>query len=306
MTSTNDALILVGGTGGLGMDIAKGLVAAEGYGSHKAIVRDVTKAKALQEMGWTLVELADYFDTSGLEHAMVGAKTVVSAFGGGDLIKLETATIEAAKKAGATLFVPSQFGTDYRHWDLYFPFLASKQETLKVAKDAGMPTLIVFTGCFTETSMPFLFDIENNKATLVGDPNSMAKVSFTRRSDIGKVLAKALSDDTVLPSGEDEIAILSISGETMSFKEFIEVYERVSGKTMEIEYIDPAAAKINEQELLAKGFEGDFQAFMGSFVLHLLGEPERGSTGLNTSEEAKSYGLKLETVEETLCSLYGW
>jgi putative NADH-flavin reductase len=304
MTS-NDALILVGGTGGLGMELAKGLVSTKGYGSYKAIVRDVTKAKALQDIGWTWVEVVDYFDSSALENAFIGAKTVISTFGGGDLVKLETATIDAAKKAGATLFVPSQFGTDYRRWDLHFPFLAVKQDVLKAAKDAGLPVLVVFTGCFTETSMPFMFDLDNNKATLVGSADSTAKASFTRRSDIGKVLAKALTDDTLLPTGDTDIAYLSISSEEMTFKEFIETYERVTGKTMAIEYIDPAAAKVKEQELLSKGFAGDFVAFLGSFVLHLLGEPERGSTGLNTTAEATSYGIKLETVEETLRSLYG-
>jgi NmrA-like family len=304
--TNNDALIIVGGTGGLGMEIAKGLISAEGYGSYKAIVRDAAKAKALEDIGWTLVELSDYFDKSGLENAMVGAKTVVSTFGGGDLTKLEFATIEAAKNAGATLYVPSQFGVDHRQWDTSFPFIAAKLTPLEAAKKAGLPTLVVFTGAFTDVSMPFLFDLENNKATLVGDSNSTAQISFTRRSDIGKVLAKALSDDTLLPTGGDkDISFLSISSETMTFKEYIKVYERVTGKTLEIEYLDPADALVKEKELLAKGFEGDFVAFLGSFVLHLLGEPERGSTGLNLSAEAVSYGVKLETVEETFRSLNG-
>jgi hypothetical protein len=54
------------------------------------------------------VEVTDYFNPVELETAMAGAKTVVSTFGGGDIAKLDIASINAAKAVGATLFVPSQ------------------------------------------------------------------------------------------------------------------------------------------------------------------------------------------------------
>jgi uncharacterized protein YbjT (DUF2867 family) len=297
-------LIFLGGTGGLGKEVAKGLVNTDGFSSYKAIVRDATKAKALEDMGWTLVEVPNFFDEVALEQALNGAKTVVSTFGGGDIVKLEIAIVEAAKKVGASLFAPSQFGVDYHRWSLTFPFLPAKQEVMKAATNAGLPILIMMVGIFSDTTLPFLFDLENGKATVVGDATSTVKVSFTRRSDIGKVLAKALTDCSVLPSGDNDTVFLSISGEALSFKEAIEVYERVTGKKIEIEYIDKDTALEQEKELLSKGFQGDAGAFLGSFVLHLKGELERGLTGANTSEDVNSCGVKLETLEETLRSLY--
>jgi hypothetical protein len=146
--TTNNTLILVGGTGGLGMKIAKGLATAEGFDAKKAIVRDLAKGKELEEMGWTLVPVADYMDATALEAAFVGAKTVVSTFGGADQIALEKATVAAAKKAGASLFVPSQFGVDWRRWPNQHPILASKQQVLDAAKEADLPALNVFVGYF--------------------------------------------------------------------------------------------------------------------------------------------------------------
>jgi NmrA-like family len=121
--AASNTLILVGGTGGLGMKIAKGLATAVGFDKKKAIVRDAVKGKELEDMGWTLVPVADFTDAAALEAAFVGAKTVVSTFSGADLVALEKATVAAAKKVGASLFVPAQFGVDYRRWPNRPPIL---------------------------------------------------------------------------------------------------------------------------------------------------------------------------------------
>jgi uncharacterized protein YbjT (DUF2867 family) len=297
------SLILVGGTGGLGMEIAKGLVKSVGFSSYKALVRDIAKRKALEEIGWTLVEVSNYYDAAELEKAIQGAKVVVSTFGGNDVDKLDIATVYAAKKVGVELFVPSRFGIDHRRWSRSNPFLNAKLQVSAVAKEVGMPILSVSNGYFSDWIFDFVADPANGKARIVGDGS--AKISFTRRSDIGKVLAMALEDSKLTNDMIDNETSLSIEGETLTFKEAIATLERVTGKKFDIEYLDPTAALKQEQDLLAKGMQGDLGAFWGSFVLHLLGEPARGITGSDTSEEAKSYGVKLEKLSETLESVYG-
>ena len=121
MTSQSKTLFLIGGTGGLGFELAKGLVTAEGYASRKALVRDAalvrdnadTKAAGLKAMGWELVTFSDYANAEALQTALKGAHTIVSALSGGEMVTLETAIVDAAKANGASLFVPSQFGVDY-------------------------------------------------------------------------------------------------------------------------------------------------------------------------------------------------
>ena len=297
------SLILVGGTGGLGIEIAKGLVKSEGFSAYKAIVRNAEKGKVLQDMGWTLVEVPDYFDDVALVSALLGAKTVVSTFGGNDLVKLDIATAHAAKKAGVELFVPSRFGVDYRRWSLSNPLLAAKLQVTDTAKEIGLPTLAVANGYFSDWVFDLLTDPANGKARIIGDGS--AKITFTRRSDIGKVLAKALEDPDLMKDAIDGNVTLCLQGETLQYKDAVGTLEKVMGKKFEIEYIDPADALKQEQDLLAKGLEGDIGAFWGSFVLHLLGEPARGVTGCDNSEEAKSYGITLETLAETLEGIYG-
>jgi uncharacterized protein YbjT (DUF2867 family) len=298
------SLILVGGTGGLGVEIAKGLVSSTGFHSFQAIVRDLNKGKVLQDMGWTLVEVPNYLDHDALVSALKGAKVVVSTFGGNDIVKLDIATVHAAKAAGVELFVPSRFGVDHRYWSTTNPFLAAKLQVTDAAKEVGLPTLSVTNGLFSDIIFDMLTDRANGKARIVGD--GTAKFSFTRRSDIGKVLAKALEDPNLIKDANDQgNTTLSIQGETLAYKDAIATLERVMGKKFEIEYLDPNAGLQQEKDLLAKGLEGDVGAFWGSFVLHLIGEPARGNPGCDTSKEAKSYGVKLETLAETLESVYG-
>jgi NAD(P)-dependent dehydrogenase (short-subunit alcohol dehydrogenase family) len=50
--SSSSSFVIFGATGGLGMEIAEGLVTADGFGAKKAVVRDVSsdKAQKLQDM----------------------------------------------------------------------------------------------------------------------------------------------------------------------------------------------------------------------------------------------------------------
>ena len=151
-TMSDSTLILIGGTGGLGAEVAKGLVTSTAYTEKKALVRSAEKATALKDLGYTLVEFSAYDQPEELVNVLKGAHTIVSTLGGGDMAKLEIAVVEAAQKAGAALFVPSQFGVDYRRWGASFPFLAGKKTVLEAAEKVGLLTFTVFTGYFSDWS----------------------------------------------------------------------------------------------------------------------------------------------------------
>lgn len=189
----SNTLVVLGGTGSLGLEMAKGLITAEGFGAYTALVRsaDSEAAIALQDIGWTLRVVDDMSDVNKMTEAMSGVKTVVSTLGGGNMVQLEMVAIEAAKNAGATLFIPSQFGIDYRRFQSTFPFLAGKAMVLDKAEELGLPTLKVFNGFFSDYIFGFLTDLEKCSTNLIGDLDG-GTISFTRRSDIGYVLAKAL------------------------------------------------------------------------------------------------------------------
>jgi len=290
---TSKVLVPLGGTGSLGREVAKGLVSAEGFALKKALVRDPDsdKASILKTLGWTVEKVPPFDDPKQLSSALADAHTIVSTLSGNDLAKIETAVVEATAKT-ASLFVPSQFGVDFRRWGT-FPLLAAKKTVLEAAEKAGLPTLCVFVGYFSDFIFGYLADPTHAKGRIIGDGS--ARLSFTRRSDIGFVLAKALVDPEYANGG-----FISIEGDNKSWKESLDILGNVLGKTIEIETLDAQDALKEEKEALAKGLEGDIGAYFQSFVLHLLGEPTRGSTGVDVSSEAKTYDLKLETLEETL------
>jgi uncharacterized protein YbjT (DUF2867 family) len=293
------SLVLVGGTGGLGKEIAKGLVTANGFDRKKALVRgDLTKGKDLVEMGWEVVLVQDLSDDTEMESVLAGSTVIVSTLSGGDLVNLETTLIRAGKKVGVKLFVPSQFGVDYRRWGNSFPFIAAKKAVLDSAEHEQLPTLKVFNGFFSDSIFDFFADPANAKATMIGD--GLAKVSWTKRSDIGYVLAKALEDPEYQTGG-----FLSMAGDTMSFKDALANLEKALGKELTIETMGAEEALKLEQELLKKGLEGDMGAFYGSFKYHLMGEPERGNDGCNVSADAKTYGLPLASLKAVLEEVYG-
>jgi uncharacterized protein YbjT (DUF2867 family) len=288
---------MFGATGGLGMEVAQGLVTADGFSAKKAVVRDTSsdKAQKLQDMGWTLVQMTDLNDPVALEAILQGAKVVVSTLSGNDMVAMETNIIQAAKKAGVSLFVPSQFGVDYRRWGSDFPFFAGKKQVLDNAEKEGLPTLSVFVGYFADASFSLFADLETFKVSWVGDGND--KITWTRRSDIGYVLAKALADPKLANGGT-----LMIQGDFQSFNDATKMLGDAAGKTFTVDYIDPQEAKKQEDELLKKGFEGDMGAFFASFKLHLTGEPARGNSGCDLSVGFDNYGVKMQTLEEVFKS----
>lgn len=295
------SLVMFGATGGLGMEVAQGLVTAEGFDSKRAVIRDTSsdKAKKLQDMGWTLVQVPDLSDGEALEAALQGSKVVVSTLSGTSMVALETSIIQAAKKAGASLFVPSQFGVDYKRWGTANPFLAGKKQVLEAAEKEGLPTLAVFTGFFSDSIFAFLADVENSKVTWVGDGND--KITWTRRSDIGYVLAKALADPKFANGGS-----FMIQGDYQSFNDAIKMLGDALRKPFTVDYLDPQEAKKQEDELLKKGLEGDMGSFFGSFKLHLMGEPARGNKGCDLNDGFDNYGIKMQTLDDVFKSgVYG-
>ncbi|KAI2488820.1 NAD(P)H-binding protein [Fragilaria crotonensis] len=297
MTSSGNTLVLVGGTGGLGLEVAKGLVTADGFDKAVALVRPSSaddKIEKLRDLGW-VVDKVDFDDANALSSALSGAKVVVSTLSGAEMASLETKIIDAAKSSGVSLFVPSQFGIDYRRWNGDFPFFQGKRAVLAHAEEVGLPTLSVFVGCFSDVIFYFLYDIAKMEATLVGGGTS--KSSFTKRSDIGFVLAKALADPNYASGG-----FLSMQGDCMPWVDALTLFEKVSGKKFTYTEIDGQESLAQEKALMEKG---DLASFYQAFALHLLGDPARGSEGLDVSGEAVTLGVALEPLEETLKAHFG-
>jgi len=90
---------VAGGTGGIGVLIVKELVA------HGASVVILSRSAETAPAGATVVAV-DYADPSSLVKALAGVEVVISALAAGGFAA-QPALADAAKAAGAKLFVPS-------------------------------------------------------------------------------------------------------------------------------------------------------------------------------------------------------
>lgn len=128
---------------------------------------------------------------------MSGAKVVVSTVDGIDMKDIEMNIVDACKSAGASLYVPIQLGADYHHGPngCSRPF-SVKQAVVKHVKEVGLvATLSVFVGGFSDSIPLFLsYSNKNMSATFLGNGAAPTKISFTKLSDSGFVLAEALAD----------------------------------------------------------------------------------------------------------------
>ena len=295
------SLGFLGATGRLGQEIAKGLIKTEGFDSYKAFVRAPAvgdKVDALKELGYEVVEI-DFDNTEALEESFKGVKALVSTLGGGAMWRLETACVKAAAKAGVSMYVPSQFDVDRERFGTDHPFLKAKENVVATAQKEGLSVLTVNCGFFSDIFFDVAGDPWNGEATLI-ESDSPAKISFTRRSDVGYVLAKALSDPEYSEGGT-----LSIAGETMTWKEALDVLmAEMPSVTFEVEKMSVEDAKTKVEELLEKGQSGDVFASYKAYSLLLILEPASGNNGADMSESAKDYGHKMESLEETLKEIY--
>jgi nucleoside-diphosphate-sugar epimerase len=111
----NAIIALAGATGDLGGRIARAILSRGG--NVRAIVRsssDRDKVEVLRKQGATIAE-ADFDNTRELTEACRGASCVLSALSGlrDVIVETQTLLLDAAVKAGATRFIPSDYSIDF-------------------------------------------------------------------------------------------------------------------------------------------------------------------------------------------------
>ncbi|KAJ7207767.1 hypothetical protein B0H12DRAFT_432695 [Mycena haematopus] len=130
----------------------------------------------------------------------------------------QTSLVNAAKLAGAHLFVPSEYATptDSQPPGTDNPLggTGTKNRIAKYLQSVGLPSMRVFTGPFTE-GIPWLLGYsEHDKIVVVG--KGEAPVSFTSVPDIAGFVAYVL---TSLPSSELQNRIFRLEGERTSLND---------------------------------------------------------------------------------------
>mmetsp|Transcript_37305 Transcript_37305/g.60416 ORF Transcript_37305/g.60416 Transcript_37305/m.60416 type:complete len:307 (+) Transcript_37305:193-1113(+) len=243
MSTIYKTVLIAGGTGGLGEKIALALLDSKHF-SVKILsrVESVTGSKksvvdVLVSKGASLVTVKDESVEQAVD-ALTGSEVVISVLNGGGLA-YQLVLIEAAKKAGVKLFIPSDFGIDIYSLDVQKKLSGTKAEqflSVKVAavdslKKHGLDHTEIVTDFFTDTTFwGWLgFDWPNGKVVVPGDGN--AKVTFTHRDDIAKYVVQVL-----LQADKTKNRVIRLAGDTKTYNEVVSLFEKALGKKLEVTY----------------------------------------------------------------------
>lgn len=141
-------IAITGASGQLGQFVVQGLLKHTAAANIVALVRDVTKATALRDLGVT-VRQADYNQPDTLATALHGVEKLllISSSEVGQRIPQHQAVIHAAKQQGVALLAY----TSVLHADHNPMLLAAEHKATEQAiQDAGIPAVILRNGWYTE------------------------------------------------------------------------------------------------------------------------------------------------------------
>lgn len=237
MTSQShpQTILVVGASGHLGGLIAHALLAKPGVAVRCAVrpgSRD--KASALGQAGAQLVEI-DLADPEALKRASDGVTAVVSALQGGPdiVIDAQMKLLQAARAAGASRFIPSDFSLDFFGLGEGENLNSDWRRAFARAADAerGAVSLVhVLNGCFLDRGVLFGFlgaiDLAAGKANLWGDGNT--PMNFTTIADTALFAAEAAT-------ASDAPSRFNVAGDTLDFHGLLRAYRAGAGRDLAVD-----------------------------------------------------------------------
>ncbi|OQO02821.1 hypothetical protein B0A48_11104 [Cryoendolithus antarcticus] len=167
--ASNNRVIVFGASGNVGQFVIPAL--------HKAGV-DITvvtrtESKTASSYDFARTATTDYASQSDLVSIIRGHASVISLLSAG-VLELQRSIIDAAVEAGATLFIPSEFGHDTTNEDVsrLLPVFGAKAgiiEYLREKEKDGLSWTGIITALFFDWGLPlgaFGIDFKAHKATV--------------------------------------------------------------------------------------------------------------------------------------------
>lgn len=180
--------------------------------------------------GAKIVE-GDIKDPESLKKALQGVDLVAS-FVNYHVFADQIGLVKLAKEAGVKAFVPSEFGIDGSALPPDSPLVQMKGSVVKASMEAGLKTIVFYTGYFMDflVSPMFGFDLQKGTVIVPGGKGDY-KVSGTTRQDIGRFIAEVLFDPKTQQSKEKLITV-KVAGDTLTWNEVIQTVEKATHKTL--------------------------------------------------------------------------
>ncbi|KAI0294070.1 NAD-P-binding protein [Multifurca ochricompacta] len=173
----------------------------------------------------------DYSNKESIKNALVGVDVVISTLAS-TVLHLQVGLAEAAKEAGAKLFVPSEFGA--RTEGATEGFLGFKANIQNQLRAVGLPYTLFYTGGFADYlwTPAFGLDVTSGKVSIGGKGDRQNP--YTSRVDIARYVSYIL---TRLPAEQLNNRSFTMVGDRKSFNEIFKEYEAKTGKKLEVTYI---------------------------------------------------------------------
>lgn len=278
-------ILVVGATGNLGGAITHMLL-AQGK-PVRILARSHSNYQPLVQAGAQVV-MGDLKDRASLDPACRGVDTVIttanSALRGGDDnvenvdLKGNHSLIDAAKAAGVKQFIfTSMLGADPNS---PAPFVQAKAKTEAHLRASGMPYTILAPNAFMEVWPGFVVGMParaGQPVTLVGE--GRRKHSFVSAGDVAAFAVAAVGN----PAAINQYLVIG-GPEPLSWRDVVATYERVLGRTIPVNFVAPGQPVPGLPEFMA--------GMLASFEMY--------DSPVNMAETARTFGIKLTSLEESV------
>jgi nucleoside-diphosphate-sugar epimerase len=190
-----------------------------------------------------LLKSVDYFSIPDLISALAGVDTVISTIFSYHDPSSTLNLMKASRTAGVRRFAPSDFAFSSaaaERLGLYKP----KLEILAALKESGLEYTSFQNGIFMDylasgapkahegplRMHPFIVNVVGQKAAIPGTGNE--KMTFTTVADVGRLVTAAVKLKERWPRE------LGMEGETTTYNRVVRDVEAVTGKKIDVEYLD--------------------------------------------------------------------
>ena len=218
-------ILITGATGKTGSATAKSL--GEKGETFRALIRNEEKKEGLESLGGEVV-IGSIENTEVVNQSMRGVKTVLVLLPNSESqLALEKQLVDSAKQAGVERIV--KMSSIEATPDATSPIPKLHLESEEYIKQSGLAWTMIKPNFYMQNLLASAGTIKEQGKIFL--PMGDGKTGMIDTTDVGKVLAKVLSED-----GHESMNHEITGPEILSFYEVAEIFSQVLGK--QVDYVD--------------------------------------------------------------------
>ena len=218
-------ILITGATGKTGSATAKSL--GEKGETFRALIRNEEKKEGLESLGGEVV-IGSIENTEVVNQSMQGVKTVLVLLPNSESqLALEKQLVDSAKQAGVERIV--KMSSIEATQDATSPIPKLHLESEEYIKQSGLAWTMIKPNFYMQNLLASAGTIKEQGKIFL--PMGDGKTGMIDTTDVGKVLAKVLSED-----GHESMNHEITGPEILSFYEVAEIFSQVLGK--QVDYVD--------------------------------------------------------------------